>query len=172
MNTQAIINRLERMQAALPALVAGVPEDEARWKPPSGAWSILEIVRHVLDEETLDFRLRVRMTLESPEQAWPPIDPEGWARAKRYNEGDLQAAAAAFAAARRESVTWLRSLRDPDWSRAYQHPNFGPMHAGMLLASWAAHDALHVRQIAKRMYELASRDAAEYSTIYAGPWNA
>ncbi len=44
------------------------------------------------------------------------------------------------------------------------------MHAGTLFASWLAHDALHLRQIAKRMYELAVRDAGSFDTKYAGDW--
>jgi hypothetical protein len=36
------------------------------------------------------------------------------------------------------------------------------------MASWAAHDALHLRQIAKRLYELTARDAGRYSAGYAG----
>jgi hypothetical protein len=35
-----------------------------------------------------------------------------------------------------------------------------------------AHDYLHLRQIAKRMYQMAGRDAGEYSTRYAGEWRA
>lgn len=172
MNADALINRLERTAVSLPALVADVPIDEARWKPPSGAWSILEVMRHMLDEEVEDFRSRVRSTLETPEQTWRPIDPPGWAVARRYNEDDLPTTAAQFAKERRESIAWLRSLRNPDWTRAHNHPKFGPIPAGMLLASWAAHDALHIRQIAKRMFELASHDAPEFSTRYAGEWGA
>lgn len=175
MNVPAIIDRLDRMHTTLPALVANIPDNEARWKPPSGAWSILEIVRHLVDEGTLDFRTRVRLTLTDPALKWPPIDPPRLAIEKRYNddpEWPLSRAAAEFAVLRRESVAWLRSLHDPNWNSAHHHPKFGPLHAGMLLASWAAHDALHIRQIAKRLHELTSHDAPEYSTAYAGDWTA
>ncbi|MGE3109934.1 MAG: DinB family protein [Phycisphaerales bacterium] len=172
MNATALIDRLGRMQSAFPALLAGVPDDEARWKPASGAWSILEIARHMLDEEILDFRTRVRLTLQDPELPWPPTDPQGWAQEKRYNQDDLKTTARQFAREREQSVAWLRSLRNPEWSRAHVHPRFGPLHAGMLLTCWAAHDALHVRQIAKRLFELSARDGAGYSTAYAGEWGA
>ncbi len=172
MNAASLIDRLGRIGSALPALVAGLPSEDARWKPASGAWSVLEIMRHMLDEETFDFRVRLRLTLEAPSQPWPPTNPERWAIDRAYNDDPrgLNSVAQAFADARRESVAWLRSLRNPDWNSAHHHAKHGPLHAGMLLASWAAHDALHVRQIAKRMFELASRDAPEYSTRYAGEW--
>lgn len=169
MDAAAITGRLERFGPVLEALVAGMGE-EARWKPPSGAWSILEIVCHLGDEEVEDFRPRVFSTLRDPAAAWVPIDPEGAARARRYNEQDLAGATARFVTERRRSVEMLRGLAEPDWSRAYMHPKLGPQTAGMVMASWAAHDALHLRQIAKRMWELAGRDGAPYGTGYAGEW--
>jgi hypothetical protein len=61
-------------------------------------------------------------------------------------------------------------LPTADFTRAYAHPKFGPLHAGMLLASWAAHDTLHARQISRRLHDLAARDAGPYSVSYAGEW--
>lgn len=177
MDTGAIIRRLDSFPAALRAAVAGVTADEARWKPPhpkypAGAWSILEIVCHLGDEEVDDFRTRLSSTLRDPAAQWPAIDPEGWAVARRYNDRDLGESVVRFVAERKSSVDWLRSLSNPDWTAAHQHPRFGPIRAGDLLVSWAAHDALHLRQIAKRFFELAGRDGPEYVTRYAGEWGA
>lgn len=172
MNAAPIIDRLERMTTLLPSLVAGLPDVDVKFKPPTGAWSILEVVNHLVDEETLDFRMRLKLTLEQPGVTWPPIDPEGLAVEKKYNEQDLAGSLVRFVTERAASVRWLRSLDSPDWNQTYQHPRVGPVAAGMLLASWQAHDALHIRQIAKRLFELASRDAPEFTTKYAGEWSA
>lgn len=173
MNPQSLLDRLDRFPAALQAAVACVTDADARFKPPSGAWSVVEIVRHLGDEEVDDFRARLAFVLDRKPGDWPPIEPEEWARDRRYNESDLKAAVSRFIDERRRSVAWLRSLpASADWSRAYQHPRWGPIRAGDLLASWAAHDALHLRQIAKRLWELAGRDAPDYKTAYAGEWRA
>jgi hypothetical protein len=170
MDAPRLIARLDSFAAALPAAVAVVSDSDARFKSPSGAWSILEIVNHLVDEEVLDFRARLESVLRDPAAALAPIDPEGWARDRRYQERDLAQSVARFVEERRRSVAWLRSLKDPDWSRAYQHAKFGPLSAGMFLGAWAAHDALHLRQIAKRIYELVGRDSQPYSVRYAGEW--
>ena len=172
MNASKLINALEAFGIALPAIAAGVSDEDARWKPPSGAWSVLEIVRHLGDEEVDDFRMRVRMTLKSPDEAWPPIDPEGWAVERRYNEGDFADAVKRFARERTGSVMWLRGLGPSDWSKTYQHPKFGPIRAGDLLTSWRAHDCLHLRQIAKRMFELTQSHGEPFHIDYAGEWRA
>jgi len=38
------------------SLLGGVNEDEARIKPNSESWSILELLNHLYDEEREDFR--------------------------------------------------------------------------------------------------------------------
>jgi hypothetical protein len=173
MNPKLLIDRLRWFGEVLPNLVAGIADADARWKPADGAWSIVETVRHLLDEEIDDFRQRLRLTLESPQQDWPAIDPEGWAVARRYNEAPLVETAERFAAERRKSVAWLTSLGpNVDWNQAHTHPQFGSFPAGDLLAAWAAHDALHLRQIAKRLHQLAGRDGGTFSTQYAGEWKA
>lgn len=170
MTPTLLISRLERFAAVLPPLVADLPDEDARFKPPTGAWSILEITCHLADEEVEDFRARLRLTLEDPTQDWPPIDPEAAARDRHYNAQNLTHTLDRFARERTASIAWLRSLSNPDWDRAFVHKKFGPQTAGMLLASWAAHDALHLRQIAKRLFELAARDGAPHTTGYAGEW--
>ena len=169
MDTELLIGRLAGFAETLPAAVAGVPDADARWRPEQGSWSILEIVAHIADEEIDDFRMRTELTLSDPELPWPPIDPEGAAVERRYNEADLGKTVSRFVTARRESITWLQQLRDPDWSRTHHH-KLGDIRAGDVLAAWVAHDALHLRQIAKRLFQLTQRDAGEYSTAYAGGW--
>jgi hypothetical protein len=166
-----LIDRLEAFAAGLPALVDGVKAEDARFRPPSGAWSILEIVCHLVDEEIRDFRTRVEMTLRDPSLEWPAIHPSQWAVEERYNERVLAESVRRFVEERRASIVWLRGLRNPDWTRSRVHPKAGPLSAGMLLGAWAAHDALHIRQIAKRLYELAAKDCGE-SVGYAGEWGA
>jgi hypothetical protein len=172
MNSPKLIEALARFPEGLAAIVHGVLADDARWKPADGAWSILEVVRHLVDEEIEDFRTRLRLTLEAPATDWPAIDPPGWASQRRYNDANLEDSVWQFVAERRKSVTWLRELHRPDWSTAHTHPKLGPIHAGDLLASWAAHDALHLRQIAKRKHQLAGRDGEGFTTAYAGEWSA
>jgi DinB superfamily len=172
MNPTNLIASLERFGWLLPDVVSEVSPDDARFKPPDAAWSILEVVCHLADEEVADFRLRLARTLNNPTEPWEPIDPEGWATQRQYNEGRLEDAVSRFTSLRAESVTWLRSLQNPNWSQVHQHPKHGPIRAGDLLASWAAHDYLHLRQIAKRMYQIAARDGGDFSTRYAGEWRA
>ena len=175
MDANALVRRLETFPRGLIPVVEGLTVEEARWKPADGAWSVLEVVCHLGDEEVRDFRARLFSTLRDPGAAWARNDPEAWAREGRYNERDLNEELARFERERGESVRALRGLGDlsrVDWSRAYQHPKVGPVPAGDLLASWVGHDALHLRQVAKRMWEMAGRDGSPWKMEYAGEWKA
>jgi uncharacterized damage-inducible protein DinB len=168
MNADALISRLAPLPDVLDALLAELPDADWRWRPAEGGWSLLEVVNHLVDEEAEDFRARVRVVLEDPSQPWPPLDPEAIVTSRRYQERDPKESLRRFRDERAASLAWLRGLVAPDWTRTKAHPRVGSLAAGELLASWAAHDARHLQQIAKRLHGLAARDGAPYSVAYAG----
>ena len=170
MNVSELIDRLERFPWVLEALVGAMTSDEALRRPSASDWSVLEIISHLVDEEIEDFRLRLRSTLEDPDRAWALNDLDDVSEKRAYRENDLVERLARFATERGDSIEWLRSLNAPDWSLAYEHPQVGKISAGDLLASWAAHDQLHLRQLAKRLYEQTISDATDVAGDYAGAW--
>ena len=172
MNYDKLIGSLTEFPGILRAAVVGLRDTEACWKPPSGNWSILEIVRHLGDEEVDDFRTRVTMTLADPSQQWPPIDPEAWARERDYNNDDFEEALSRFVSERQTSLNTLADIDEPNWNNTYHHPKFGEFRAGDLFAAWCAHDYLHLRQVTKRRFEMMQLFAGEFETRYAGDWTA
>ena len=172
MDFERLVSSLDNFGSVLPALVQNMSPQDAKWKPESGNWSVLEIVCHLVDEETHDFRRRIQSTLEDPSRGWPAIDPEAWAIERNYNSEDLAAKVGEFEIQRRKSIEYLKSVKNSNWDNTYQHPSIGPIKAADLLAAWAAHDHLHARQLAKRRYEIVLRDAKPHSTLYAGDWTA
>jgi hypothetical protein len=169
MDAERYARQLERGIERIEALVRGVADDQARWKPDPASWSILEVMGHLADEERLDFRVRLDHTLHRPGTPWPPIDPEGWVTERHYNEGDLDETVGRFVDARADSVRWLRTLGTPAWDAAHTAP-FGSLRAGDLMAAWVGHDLLHMRQIVRLHWQYLSQEAAPYRPAYAGRW--
>jgi hypothetical protein len=163
-----VADRLEANGQVFGALVARVPDEQARWKPEPAKWSILEVVNHVADEEVEDFRRRLDLTLHHPGEPWPPIDPAGWAESRRYNERDLAESTRRFLDERARSLQWLRGLAAPDLARGYLHPKAGLIQAGDLLASWLDHDLIHIRQITRLHHQWLVERARPFRTEYAG----
>jgi DinB superfamily len=171
MESEALIRRLEANQAVFAPLVDGVTNEQSRWRPQPGKWSLLEVVCHLLDEEREDFRQRLELTLADPSIAWPPIDPPGWVIERNYQERDFTISLVEFLAERERSLAWLRSLDAPTWDNSYAHPLLGPIRAGDILASWVAHDFLHIRQIVGSQFGWAAQVAEPYNPGYAGEWS-
>ncbi len=151
-------------------LVAGVSAEQARWRPAGNAWSLLEVIGHLGDEEREDFRVRLNLILHDPTAAWPPIDPKGWVTERRYNERDLAESVRGFLAERAASLAWLRGLATPDWDTTV-HTLWGwSTTGGDMLAAWVAHDVLHMRQLVELHWAYTTQLAAPRTTIYAGEW--
>ena len=170
MDVNFFVTRLTHGARVIEALVQNVPREQSRWRPAPGKWSILEVVNHLYDEERLDFRARLEMTLKDPKEPWPPIDPPGWVIQHKYNDGELKDALSLFLHEREMSIEWLSGLSDPDWHASHKHPQLGEITAGSLLASWAAHDLLHVRQIARVQWEYTAVRGQPHDVDYAGNW--
>lgn len=170
MDADTLMAQLALNGERIAGLVAGVPAEQARWRPAEDAWSLLEVIGHLWDEEREDFRVRLNLILHDPAAAWPPIDPKGWVTARDYNGRELAAALQSFLAERAASLAWLRGLTAPNWDATVHTPWGWSITAGDMLAAWAAHDMLHMRQLIELHWAHTAQLAAPRTTIYAGEW--
>ena len=169
MDVPFILHQLRHGAGQVEALVKGVGPAQARWKPDQESWSILEVVNHLADEEVEDFRARLEAILMRGGRDWPAIDPAGWVVERNYNARPLDESLQRFLQARRQSLRWLEGLQDPDWEAAVENRG-RVLRAGDVLAAWAAHDLLHMRQLVELHYAFLGQGAEPYSLGYAGPW--
>ena len=151
------------------SLTAGITQAEAQVKPSPDSWSILETVCHLCDEERDDFRRRLEIILHRPTEKWPPIAPQEWVRARKYNEQDFKKMKERFLSERGKSLDWLKGQSDASWDMAYAS-DLGLMSAGDMLASWIAHDNLALRQLVELRRWRIERIATPYNIAYAGDW--
>lgn len=169
MDPQDLISSLASSRAGISAMFYGVTDDHARWRPEPGKWTMLEVLNHLYDEERDDFRQRIQMMFAMPGEPWPSFDPVGRVESQNYNERDVYDSLGAFEEERDASLIWLRSLENPDWSLVHTHKKLGDIRAGDLLAAWAAHDYMHIRQLAGLSAAYTTAHVAPFSTWYAAP---
>ena len=165
-HAQASIRHLTSTGAAIRETCRSLTPEESRWREAEEKWSILEIVNHLLDEEILDFRTRLSLTISDPSKDWPPIDPKRWVIEKDYQNRDLGDSLEKLAEERGRSIEFLESITDDELGSVHPHPTLGEMRAGDILHSWVAHDLLHLRQIARVRYRMLA--SAAYDVAYAG----
>ena len=169
MDFESFTTQLANQAGIIQSLTVGVSAQQARWKPDPNSWSILEVINHLLDEERLDFRVRLNLILNHPDQPWPPINPQGWVTERHYNERGLAQSLDDFLHERRESLAWLRGLDAPDWQASVTSP-FGSLSAGDIFTAWVAHGILHMRQLVELHYAFTLHAAQPYQVTYAGEW--
>ncbi|MFD2565464.1 DinB family protein [Aquimarina rubra] len=169
MNHKTIIKGLSRNQQVFKQLLKGIPKEEYIWKDKPGRWCLLEIVCHLYDEEREDFRKRTKHVLETPDEQFMPIDPEGWVKDRDYIKQEYDRVLNNFLEERKASLHWLDSLVTPSWNNISVHPDFGEMTAQQFLANWLAHDHLHFKQITNLKLDYLKYASGE-DFSYAGGW--
>ena len=169
MDYQSIFSQLEENGPIFRQLLSGISSKQYSWKQHEEKWSLLEVICHLHDEEREDFRIRLQYVLQDPQKDPPKINPVDWVKERKYMEQDYQSVLSNFLEERKRSVSWLRSLKDPLWDNAYEHPRFGKMSAHMYLVNWLAHDYLHIKQITRLKYDYL-KEISDESLVYAGEW--
>ena len=155
---------LERTPAVVGALLEGVPETFARATEGEGTWSPFDVVGHLVHGERADWLERTRHILSGDPRPFTPFD-----RTAQFRESEgksLRDLLADFNELRGHNVAELleMNLGEGDLRRTGQHPDFGEVTLGQLLAAWVVHDLDHVAQLARTM--------AKVYTDAVGPWAA
>jgi hypothetical protein len=169
MDLDQVIERMSANAGIMEGLTKGIGAEQARWKPAPDKWSILEVINHLYDEEREDFRQRLELVLSDPTLTWPSIAPQEWVTIRAYGERNLGESLSNFLTERQKSLAWLKNLRTPNFQNRHEH-EAGSLRAGDLLASWLAHDFLHIRQITRLHWQHLTAKADPFKTEYAGPW--
>ncbi len=169
MSFERLLAELESNAETIRALVNGISQQEAQVKPAPEAWSILEVVSHLYDEEINDFRPRLDIMLHRPTEPFAANDSAAAVTERSYNERDLAEMLEAFLAERRKSLAWVKGLANANWDVSYTTP-WRTLTAGDMFTSWVAHDTLHLRQLVELRHDLIVRLSQPYDTDYAGDW--
>ena len=170
MDYQRSVERLVLNKQIILNLVADISSEQAAWKPSPDRWSVLEVMRHLIDIEIEDFRSDFDIVLFHPETNWPSFNIHEWVVSRKYNEADLADSIGRFSDERDKSVTWLDGIDNPDLDALHSGNGFGgkPMSAGDVLSSWLAHDLGHIRQLALLQWEILKNTSKPYNPAYSG----
>ena len=169
MTTEKLIAQLKNNAEIIRTLLQSLQNADVRDKPDENSWSILEVINHLADEEREDFREHLDQILHRPEEPWAPIDPQGWVTQRQYNSRDFVSSVNDFLQERERSLEWLAQLDAPNWDAIMKTP-WGHISAGDMMASWIAHDLLHLRQLVELKWFTTRTILEPYSVDYAGGW--
>ena len=170
MNLQFFIARLSANAKALSSLCRETAPEQALWKQSPEKWSIQQVVYHLSRTEEKDFRPRLEKTLRSPEEIWNALVASEMRPDETGGANNLAEYLQNFLAEREKSIDWLKTIDNPVWKNSHRHNEQLTLAAGDLLASWLAHDYLHIKQIIRLQYDYVDSISEPFKTVYAGTW--
>lgn len=154
---------LERTPAAFRSLLEGLPAEWTDADEGPETFSAYDNLGHLVWAERTDWIPRARVILErTPDAAFPSFDRFGHHDA--YKGWSLAALLDEFGRIRLENLGILRGwqLTPEDLALAGNHPAFGRVTLGQLLATWVVHDLGHLAQTSRVL-------AKQYGNA-VGPW--
>ncbi|HZU76835.1 MAG TPA: DinB family protein [Dehalococcoidia bacterium] len=147
------ISIIDSLPAALRRLTADLVDEELRFRPAPGEWSIVEIVGHLIDKtEAWGGRFHRIATEDRP--TLPAFDQDAYVRDRRYQDQHLDELLTRLSALLTAVAGELRSLPADAWERTGVHAERGVLTLGEAVRIYAVSLPEHVTQI------VATRDAA------------
>lgn len=138
-----LLQALASTPTDLRRLLKDVDDADARRRPGPEEWSLLDIVAHLNDiEERYRKRLKRVITADNPSFAY--LHPA----ASGPTGVPLSLLLKQFEMARGETLGFLSSLSQRDWSRPAVHETLGETRFQYLVQNLLDHDIVHLRQVA------------------------
>ena len=141
------LDLLEATPAILRGLMAGIREEDARWKPANDRFSIAEVLSHLSHSEWHCYRARLDRFLAEDRPEFEPDDAQ--MHLDVYRSADPVVDFGHFKDQRETNVDLLRGLPAETGDRKALHRSAGEITLSQMLHEWALHDIGHIRQIAE-----------------------
>jgi hypothetical protein len=139
---------LDAQPGRLKEAVEGLDDAQVRIPEREGKWSVLGVLMHLADTERV-YGYRIRMILSHDEPQIQGYDQDLWADRLHYQDGDPATAQAVFGLLRFENMALYRSLSEEEWERGGLHSERGRESVRTNVRLLAAHDLVHLNQIAR-----------------------
>lgn len=122
----------------------GLSPDQEQARPGPGAWSLAELVAHVLDAD-LVISDRIKRVIAEDRPTLLAFDENAWIDRLNSNAMPVAEAASLFASHRRWMTRVLRGRPESDFGRVGVHSSAGPQTLAELVSKATGHLDHHLR---------------------------
>jgi hypothetical protein len=137
------IDFLEAFPLLLRAEVEQRGEEGLKRPYRPGGWTLAQLIHHLADSHSqMSGRLRMALT-----EDWPtikPYDQEAWAALADASTMAVGPSLSIIEGVHARIVTLLRSLKEDDWARGFDHPENGPERIDQVLLRYEWHGRHHL----------------------------
>jgi hypothetical protein len=143
------IDHLAATPDILRALLTGISDEQAYWKPKPDRFSIAELLEHLSHVEAHCFRIRFDEALAQDDPLFDPYDQNAYYAQGVYSNRDAEESMAHWEEQRENNLEFLRGLEPGQLKRTARHSLLGRFTLENMLNEWALHDLGHIRQMAE-----------------------
>ena len=147
------ISLLERTHTLAHEFAASVPEKLVTLKPNAVAFSVNEVVHHLVDVEKL-WHVRFAQMMERDGIKLVAMDPDSLAKTERYNSRSITEGLSMWKTLRAKTLEMIRHMDEVVLSRSAEHPRYGAMGVSRALDIIANHDLQHLEQMKRTVSEV------------------
>ncbi len=158
----SLIDRFEAGTALLVAAIDGLTVDHERARPGPGAWSIAELVAHLVDSD-LVLSDRMKRVIAEAEPALLAFDENAWIARLNSQAMPVEESVNLFAANRTRMTRILRGLSEADFARTGVHSERGRKTLAELVAGAVSHVDHHLKFLYAKRAALGVAIAPRYS---------
>ena len=141
-----LLQHFRQSPSVFAASLDGVTEDESKFSPAPGKWSVREIARHLADTEILA-GVRLRQIIAEDRPTLTMFDQDKWAVRLNYNECDPHDSLRDFNAVRAINSAMLAGIPAEAFDREGLHATRGVTTLRFWVDIFAKHVDIHARQI-------------------------
>ncbi len=127
-----------------------VPEHLWTVKPDAIAFSINEIVYHLLEVEQL-WNRRIRQLLDGNDNRFQQIDPDALAQEHHYNSKSYEDGIQQWKTARAETINTIDAMTDDEKNLVGVHSRYGEMNVHRIIEIMTNHDLQHLEQMKRTL---------------------
>jgi uncharacterized damage-inducible protein DinB len=151
---RSLIDRYEA-DADLPARsIAGLSPDDLKAFPGPGAWSVQQVILHLMDSDLIGADRMKRVAAEPKPPALIGYDETAFASQLHYHDQDPVTACEVFRLNRRRTATVLRRLPDEAFAKIGNHSERGPETLEQLVRDYVEHARYHLKFISDKRARL------------------
>jgi uncharacterized damage-inducible protein DinB len=143
---ETLIDEYARGYEMLRRAIEGLSEEELRFKPAPGKWSIHEILVHLADAEVVGVH-RLKKVLAEEEPLLTSYDQDAWASSLHYDQVDREQYLQLFKWLRDSMQPVLANLSPEQSERVGVHDEAGRLTFKQLLERYVNHVRDHLGQI-------------------------
>jgi DinB superfamily len=142
----SLINEIEAAPEKMRGAVTGLSNQQLDTHYRPGGWTIRQVVHHV-SESHLNGYIRFKLAITEDEPTIKPYFEDRWAQLQDALVSPIEPSLDLLDALHRRWVWFLRSLKNEDFDRTFQHPELGVVSLHKNLALYAWHGRHHVAHI-------------------------